>query len=522
MSVLLIHPPAAKAGEPPLGLAVLQASLKARGTKVSVFDANLNGYRYLLRSETLAAKAGPGLSTRLRRALRHAESALSLLCCPAGAADPARYATAVRYLNDALTLHGGTSGDEQLTLGDYRHGELSEFSERDLGRLAAGEARTLFHDYFHRELLPAMAQQQPRLLALSINYRHQVLPAFELAGLLRRRFPGVPLVAGGGMISCWQAALRESGLRLPVFDHLVAGPGEQPLHDLLEKSSGLDYLLEDASALAFEPDFTCLDPADYFSPHPVLPVTASRGCYWARCLFCPEAASPTHPYKAFPGQELPRLLRSLADRWNVRHFHLTDNAIPPSALQSLAAQADQFGDLSWYGFVRFEPVLLEGDLIERLAGCGCRLLQLGLESGSQAVLDRLAKGTRLSVATVVLQRLKQAGISTYVYVLLGTPGETAEEARQTKDFLEAHADCIDYLNLAIMNMPRHSVLAAKADEDHAAQPLDLYLPLDEDASERRAARRFLQEELLASPAIKAIVNRTPPLFTSNHAFFFQP
>lgn len=521
MSVLLIHPPAAKAGEPPLGLAVLQAHLKARGVKVSIFDANRDGYRYLLRSQTLAAKVGPALSTRLRRALRHAESSLSLLCSAAAATNPARYATAVRYLNDALSLYGGDSGGERLTLGDYRHGELSEFSKRDLTRLAAGEQRTLFYDYFHGELLPVVEQCRPRLLALSINYRHQVLPAFELAGLLRRRFPGVPLVAGGGMISCWQSALRETGMRLPVFDHLVAGPGEQPLYDLLENASESDYLLEDASILALEPDFAGLDPAGYFSPHPVLPVTASRGCYWARCLFCPEAANPTHPYKAFPGRDLPRLLRSLADRWNVRHFHLTDNAIPPSALKVLSAQADLLGDLSWYGFVRFEPSLLEGDLIERLARCGCRLLQLGLESGSQAVLDRLAKGTQLSVAAAVLQRLKQAGIATYVYVLLGTPGETAEDAGQTKGFLEAHAGHIDYLNLAIMNMPRHSALAAQADAG-LAQPLDLYLPMDEDAVERRSARRFLQGELLASPVIKAIVNRTPPLFTSNHAFFFQP
>jgi hypothetical protein len=45
--------------------------------------------------------------------------------------------------------------------------------------------------------------------------------------------------------------------------------------------------------------------------------------------------------------------------------------------------------------------------------------------------------------------------------------------------------------------------------------------MDEDATERRAARRFLQRELLASPAVRTIVNRTPPLFTSNHAFFFS-
>ncbi|ABA89759.1 radical SAM domain iron-sulfur cluster-binding oxidoreductase [Syntrophotalea carbinolica DSM 2380] len=521
MSVLLIHPPAAKAGEPPLGLAVLQAHLKARGLNVCVVDANRDAYRYLLRPETLAVKAGPAPSTRLRRALRHVDSSLAFLCSPAAAVHAARYATAVRYLNDALSLYDGVSGSERLTLGDYRHGALSEYSEADMDRLAAGEEQTLFHSYFCGELLPAIKRQTPRMLALSINYRHQVLPAFELAGLLRRHFPGIPLVAGGGMITSWQSALRETGMRLPVFDHLVSGPGEQPLYDLLEAESRADYLLEDRSTLALEPDFTDLDTAGYLSPHPVLPVTASRGCYWARCLFCPEASSPTHPYKAFPGHELPQLLRSLAQRWKVRHFHLTDNAIPPSALQALAAQADRLCDLSWYGFVRFEAALLQGDLIERLARGGCRLLQLGLESGSQAVLDRLAKGTRLAIAAEVLRRLRQAGIATYVYVLLGTPGESPDEARRTKAFLEDHADCIDYLNLAIMNMPRHSALAA-TDAAGGASPLDLYLPVDEHATERRAARRFLQQELLATPAIKAIVNRTPPLFTSNHAFFFSP
>lgn len=266
MSVLLIHPPAAKAGEPPLGLAVLQADLKARGSNVRAVDANRDGYRYLLRSEILAAKAGPELSTRLRRALRHVESSLAYLCSPDAAVHAARYATAVRYLNDALSLYDGVSGSERLTLGDYRHGGLSEYSETDLARLSAGEEQTLFHSYFCDELLPAVKLQPPRLLALSINYRHQVLPAFELAGLLRRNFPGIPLVAGGGMITSWQSALRETGMRLPGFDHLVSGPGEQPLFDLLETESRAGYLLEDVSTLALEPDFTDLDPADYLSP----------------------------------------------------------------------------------------------------------------------------------------------------------------------------------------------------------------------------------------------------------------
>jgi hypothetical protein len=520
MSLLLIHPPAAKPAEPPLGLAVLQAHLRAGGAEVRVFDANLDAYLQLLQPARLEAAAGSAPEPRLRRALRHAVAALALLRSPAAMNRTARYVTAVNHLNDALGAYRGEGGEERLTLGDYRHQRLSEFTPEHLERLATGRERTLFHDYFVRQVLPQVLAWRPQRIGLSINYRHQVLPAFELAGLLRRQLPGVELIAGGGMIGSWLPALQ-GGLRLPPFDRLVAGAGEEPLQRMIQGQSGTETLLNGADRANFLPDFDGLEPAAYFSPLPVLPVTATRGCYWARCLFCPEAAAPAPAYQPLPGKALPGLLRQLADRWQVRHFHLTDNAIPLPALRALAGSPELMADLAWYGFVRFEPQLLRGELLPGLARAGCRLLQLGLESGAQPVLDRLGKGTRVEVAAEVLRRARQAGIATYVYVLLGTPEESLDELLQTRDFLQRHGDHIDFLNLAIMNLPRHASLgAAAAGSDDALEPLGLYRPVTEDARERRTARRFLQQELLGEPAIRAIVRRTPPLFTSNHAFFF--
>jgi hypothetical protein len=521
MCVLLLHPPAVKPAGPPLGPAVLLGHLRRHGMAASALDAGLDALHYLLDPDRLAAAAGPQPSTALQRALRNLPRAMQLLRSPAVAVSFDRYRSAVEHLNRALSVYRGASGDERLTLGDYRHERLSEFSPADLESLAAGVEKTLFGDYFREALLPQVAARRPRLIAMSINYRHQVLPAFELAGLLRRLLPEVILIAGGGMISSWQAVLGQSGLRLGPFDHLVTGPGEGPLLELAKGGKEPDYLLADGSCLGWLPDYSGLEPRRYLSPEPVLPLTVSRGCYWARCLFCPEAATPTHPYAAYKPRDLPRLLRELAERWQVRHFHLTDNAVPPAALRALADGADDLAGLAWYGFVRFEPELLEGDLIEGVARAGCRMLQLGLESGSQEVLDRLAKGTRLEVVSEVLRRLRRAGIASYVYVLLGTPGETLEEAQRTRDFLEEHAGEIDFLNLAIMNLPRESVLDGEgAPPNDDEEPLGLYRPVDEQAEQRRAARRFLQQELLTSPAIRAIVQRTPPLFTSDHAMFF--
>ena len=529
MDVLLINPPAGKPGEPPLGLAVLLGHLRSRGLTADAVDANLDACLYLLAEDRLRAAAGTNPPTALRRAVKHAPRSLDLLRSPAACALFDRYQSAVHHLDSALSAYRGASGDERYSLGDYRHDGLSEFVPADLERVSRGEVATLFDDYFRTVLLPRIAEAAPRMLAVSVNYLHQALPAFALAGLLRRTFPDIPVVGGGGLFSSWRTLLKEQDIRFSAFSRIVFGPGEASLAALADGRAGADYYLEDAAEIAFAPDFGFADLGAYLSPVPVLPVSASRGCYWRRCLFCPEAASPTHPYAPFPGAFV-ELLRALVARYGVRHFHLTDNALPPTILRELAAAPEAMAGLGWHGFVRFEEELLDPDFVRGLAESGCRMLQLGLESGSQAVLDRLHKGTRVEQAARMLDNLHRAGIRTYVYVMLGTPGETEADAERTLRFLEAQGEKIDYLNLAIMNLPRESQLLV----DPAAAGIAASAPLAEDAPlglyrsfvpttgwGRSEARRFLHKRLLGSPIIRAAVNRVPPGFTSNHAFLFN-
>jgi hypothetical protein len=529
--VLLIHPPATRPAEPPLGTAVLLSHLRRSGIRAEAIDANLESYLHLLGEGRLSAAAGPSASTTVRRAVRHAPHALSFLRTPGAAASFPRYAAAARHLNAALSTHRGDSGAERLTLGDYVHRGLSEFSLADLGRVASGEAPTLFLPYFRDDLLQRVARMAPRAVAVSVNYRHQVLPAFELAGLLRRALPGIPVVGGGGMLTSWEGTLLRRELRLPAFSRVGFGPGEGTLASLAAGGgSGGEYFLERSDDVEFLPDFGFAPLREYLSPEPVLPVAASRGCYWRRCGFCPEAVTPTHPYRPFEAAEFPALLRDLSLRYGVARFHLTDNAIPPATLRSLAGEADLLRGLSWHGFARFERDLLDPGFAFGLAAAGCAMLQLGLESGSQGLLDRMGKGTRVAEASAILANLKAAGIAAYVYVMLGSPGETEEDAEQTLGFLEERAGEIDFLNLSILNLPRGAgETGLPGDEGgeegfspEGGEPLGLYRPVPPTAGWGRAqARRFLSGRILRSPEVRAIVARTPPGFASSHGFFFR-
>ncbi len=530
--LLLIHPPAARAAEPPLGTAALLSHLRRGGATAEAIDANLEAHLYLLDADRLAAAAGPSPTTALRRAMKNAPRSLSFLRTPEAGRSFSRYATAARHLNTALSAYRGVCARERWTLGDYVHGELSEFSSLDLSLAASGEAGTIFSGYFRDALLPRIDRMRPRGVVLSVNYRHQVLPAFELAGMLRRRLPGVPVYGGGGMFSSWRSSLRGMGLAFLPFDRVGFGPGESALAAVAGgASTGGGVFFEDGEAVEFLPDFGFAPLREYLSPEPVLPVAATRGCYWRRCRFCPEAVAPIHPYRAADAGTFPALLRELSERYGVRRFHLTDNAVPVAVLRSMADAGSVLRGLSWHGFARFERELLEPEFASSLAAAGCSMLQLGLESGSQPLLDRMGKGTRVADASAILSNLSRAGIVSYVYVMLGAPGETEIDAERTRSFLADHAGEIGFLNLSILNLPREASWPGIAQESPLQEggsleddpPLGLYRRVPpSDGWGRTQARRFLQRRILGDPAIRAIAARTPPWFGDSHAVFFRP
>jgi hypothetical protein len=530
--LLLIHPPAARAAEPPLGTAVLLSHLRRGGATAEAIDANLEAHLYLLDGDRLSAAAGSAPAHALHRAMKGVPEALSFLRSPAAGASFPRYAAAARQLNTALSAYRGASGRERWTLGDYVHGNLSEYSPRDLSLAASGEAGTIFSGYFRDALLPRVERMRPRGVAISVNYRHQVFPAFELAGLLRRRLPGVPVYGGGGMFTSWRRSLRGMGTSFLPFDRVGFGPGERALAAMAGGAPpDGGFFFNDGNAVEFLPDYRFAPLREYLSPEPVLPVAASRGCYWRRCRFCPEAAAPIHPYRAAAPGTFPALLRELADRYGVRRFHLTDNAIPVATLRSMAEAGSALRGLSWHGFARFERELLAPGFASALAESGCSMLQLGLESGSQPLLDRMEKGTRVADAPVILSNLSRAGIAAYVYVMLGAPGETEADAERTRSFLAEHAGAIGFLNLSILNMPRDASWPGTGDGDAPRErgfndedePLGLYRRIPAgDGWGRAQARRFLQKRILGDPALRAIAARTPPWFGDSHAFFFRP
>lgn len=479
--------------------------LGSLGVEHRLLDANREGLLHLLRSPL------PPENTRdtwTRRAFRNLEPNLRSIRDPFLYRHPDRYKRAVRDIGRVLARV--SSPDKVVSLANYEDRGLSPSKSSDLLTAAEHPELNPFYPYFHLRLESLFLSREPKVVGISLNYLSQALASLSIIGFIKQQFPGVKVILGGGLVTSW---VKNPGWKNPfsgLVDHIVAGPGEYPLISLL----GLDA----TETRTPRPDYSSLPQEGYLSPGFILPYSASTGCYWNRCAFCPEKAEG-NPYLSVPAQQVTEDLSALVQATRPSLIHILDNAISPALLNSLSE--NPMG-IPWYGFARVSPRLADPDFCMELKRSGCVMLKLGIESGDQRVLDALQKGISLETAATVLKNLRRAGIGTYVYLIFGTPAESERSAEKTLEFTVQHSGCIDFLNLAIFNMPVCEVHPQNV-ETRSFSEGDLSLYTDfvhPHGWDRRHVRLFLEKKFRRHPAAAGILNNEPPVFTSNHAPFF--
>ena len=504
--ILLIHPPAAKACEAPGGLARLAGALRRRGVICRVWDANAEGQLALM--DSAARACGEANDTWTRRAAGRLTESRASLRSRELYTNPDRYRRAVSSVNRLLAAAAEPFG-VRLSLADYEADSLSPVRSADLLRAAAAPDANPFYLWFRGRFPEILAETTVSHVGFSINYLSQALTAFAMIGLIKREYPFLRIVLGGGLVTSWMRNSSRQNLFSGFVHEEICGPGEEPLLALLGEShdGGHD-----------RPDLEGFPLAGYLTPGTILPYSASSGCWWRRCSFCPEPAEG-NPYRPLPRECVREDLRALTAQVKPTLIHLLDNALSPALLKALAEDPPA---AAWYGFARVTPHLADPQFCMQLKESGCVMLKFGLESGDQAVLNALKKGVDLKTSAAVLKNLKAAGIATYVYLLFGTPAETPAAARRTMDFTTTHASRIDFLNLAVFNLPVYGPETEELDTgEFYTGDLSLYRPfVHPQGWNRREVRRFLEKEFKKEPGIAAILRRTPPFFTSNHAPFF--
>jgi len=183
-------------------------------------------------------------------------------------------------------------------------------------------------------------------------------------------------------------------------------------------------------------DKTAIDwqsiPKDYLSS--TLPVSTSRGCFY-RCKFCTyHWLFPEVTYKSL--DVLHDELKQIKELTFVKHVRFTDdnftaNKVRLKKVLEMMLQ-ESFG-FSWSCYARVSA--LTPELLKLMKQAGCVFMDLGIESGSQPILDNMDKRLNKGEALETIKMINEQGIVIRGSFIVGYPGETEATFNETLDFI---------------------------------------------------------------------------------------
>lgn len=176
---------------------------------------------------------------------------------------------------------------------------------------------------------------------------------------------------------------------------------------------------------------------NYFKDHipELVNIRTTKSCPFD-CAFCglPVAGGK---WRRLPEQELEAELQSLRATGKKPGIFFIDETLnfPVIKFKDMLKMMikNNFG-FKWEAEIRCDT--LDRETVELMKESGCQLVHLGIESGSQQVLDAMTKRVDVKNYYRAMELLNEYGILTSALILVGFPGETHQSFRETFDFIE--------------------------------------------------------------------------------------
>ena len=315
----------------------------------------------------------------------------------------------------------------------------------------ADEILKQFYSHLRRHFLNLLEKEKPTVLGLSVygDTFSASLAAFKIA---KEWDPSIKTVMGGGIFA---DQLAPGSPNLDYFadisreyiDKIIIGEGEELFLKLLQgelNESQRVFSLKDIGSSGLSLSAEALDIPDFsdfdlnFYPH--LAHYGARSCPF-QCNFCSETVNWGKYRKKDVHQTVNEFIR-LYQKHSNQLFLMTDSTLNPIITDLSNAFIESRVAIYWDGFLRADPHVCnpENTLLWRRGGF--YRAKLGMESGSQRVLQLMNKRITIEQSRKALAALAYAGIKTTTFWLFGFPGETEEDFLQTLKFIEENQDNI--------------------------------------------------------------------------------
>lgn len=278
-----------------------------------------------------------------------------------------------------------------------------------------------------------------------------------VAELAKKVNPDVLTVVGGPHIIATGTEMLEV---FDAIDVIIPGDAEESFKELVEtvlakkplaKSRGILFRdkkkfvrTEEMPLLPLDklpfPEWDLLPSLDKYNfqpasykrkPHSF--VVASRGCPY-RCVFC-HISRFRHQIRFRSPEKIVEEIEILYKKHGIREFRFGDEifTLNKKWCMEICDRIIATGlDIVWTCDTR--PDHMSPELAKKLRAAGCWSVSIGVESGSQRILDRIKKDISLQQVLDTVKYSHDAGLVIRAFFMLGFPFETKDDIEQTIKF----------------------------------------------------------------------------------------
>ena len=287
----------------------------------------------------------------------------------------------------------------------------------------------------------------------------QMYGADVVARLIKQEIPNAQIVLGGIDTKDEAQAAMDN---FPVFDYALWGEGEVTLLNLVDMLSGR-MEKEDVGNLVWRGnqelkvsklnrEFVQLDESvipdysDYFEQTTIkrekirLPIEGSRGCHWARCRFCFHNEGTRYRRKS--PERIATEIRQQMEKYDIHQISFLDNDTIGKDVEMFKKLLKELGyikrDVPDFHITRAEVVTrsLNADLVRKMAAVGFRDVQIGYESLSDHLLEKIHKCNSFSSNFLYIKWALLSGIKIRgANLIMNMLEETDEDLLESLDTL---------------------------------------------------------------------------------------
>lgn len=164
-------------------------------------------------------------------------------------------------------------------------------------------------------------------------------------------------------------------------------------------------------------------------------ISTSRGCPF-RCTYCFNTFK-NRPVRFHSAERIVEEIKRTHSIYGTDGYYFADDLFLVSK-----KRVYEFCDLiekekltvKWSASSRVD--LLDEEILKRMKSAGCMQLGIGIESGSQKILDNIKKGTTVEQSKRAIKLCKKAGIYPKCTFMIGNVGESIATIKDSISFIE--------------------------------------------------------------------------------------